>query len=150
MTWAGIEFMMDALIAWYHPIKGSSDICPDLPVSFERKLDYLNKMARDPAFGEHGQKLIRNLKIEAKRLNVWRKTLLHGVVFQGHFMGTDWEVQIRRFNGPQTTIDRYKFTDADLRTILSQMSDFSSAISPWIWGMTTLKAKANIASAKSE
>jgi hypothetical protein len=130
--------MIDALVAWYHPIRGAIDITPNLPVTFDRKLEYLNKMARDDGFGDVGKKNIRTLKIEAKRLNFWRKTLIHGMVFHQSHFGTDWEVQIRRFHGPTSSIDRYAFKDADLREILSQMSRFSHAISPWIAGMTRI------------
>ena len=138
ITWAGIESMIDALVIWYHPIKGQSEISAQLPVNFGNKMDYVNKMSRDPGFGADGQRDLLALRAEAKRLNIWRKTLLHGVVFHRHFMGTEWEVQIRRFSGATSTTDSYIFDDAAMRDILTKMSDFSHAISPWIARITGL------------
>jgi hypothetical protein len=150
-TWAGIEMIIDHLIEWYHPIAGAANIQPDLPVTFDRKMDYLNKMARDPAFHDGGDAL-RYIRTEAKRLNKMRKAIVHGVVWHLHPHGLDWIVQVREFRGPTTEVKRYGFKLEDLNTILSQMSAFLSQLAPRasiMTGFRGAKASANNSSANS-
>jgi hypothetical protein len=137
MTWAGIEVMIDALIEWYHPIRGRTDIQEEYPVTFDRKMDYLNKMARDPGFGESANNL-RLMRTEAKRLTNWRKAIVHGLIIHQKPQGLEWVVSVRRFtNGNKAThVEHLRTTDADLREILSQMARFSALISPWIAKLT--------------
>lgn len=147
-TWAGIEIVIDHLITWYHPIAGAETIQPDLPVTFDRKMDYINKMARDPKWADGGQTL-RWMRTESKRLNKLRKVMAHGVPHHISPLGLDWAFQIRTFKGPNSTIERYGFTLDDLTNILSQMSAHLSVISPWVANVTELNAKPNISSTNS-
>jgi hypothetical protein len=150
-TWAGVEMVIDHLIEWYHPIAGAQNIQPDLPVTFDRKMDYVNKMARDPGWHDGGAAL-RWMRTEAKRLNKARKLMVHGVVWHLHPNGVDWMVQIREFDGPSSEIKSYNFRLEDLTEILSQISAFSSALAPRtaaITGLKAAKANANNSSANS-
>ena len=150
-TWASIEMILDHLIEWYHPIAGAKNIQPDLPVTFDRKLDYINKMARDPGWHDGGEDL-RFIRTEAKRLNKTRKTIVHGVVWHLHPQGLDWIVQTREFSGPNSEIKRYNFKLEDLTEILSRMSAFMSLLAPRaavITGLKTSITSANSSSANS-
>ncbi len=143
-TWASIEMILDHLIEWYHPIAGAAQIQPDLPVTFDRKLDYLNKMARDPGWHDGGDGL-RFIRTEAKRLNKARKTIVHGVVWHLHPHSLDWIVQTIEFKGPSSEIKRYSFKLEDLTEILSQMSAFMSLLAPRAAVITGLKKDNTIA-----
>lgn len=137
-TWAGIEMIIDHLIVWYHPVAGARDIQPDLPVTFAKKMDYLNKMARDQGWHDGGEG-IRFIRTEAKRLNRLRKAIVHGVVWHLHPTGLDWIVQTREFNGPESELKRYGFKLEDLTEILSQMGAFQSLLAPRAAIITGLK-----------
>ncbi len=136
VTWATIEYMIDYLIAWYHPIKGARDIAAEQPQNFAKKMDYLNKMSRDPGFTN--PEALRVMRVRAKQLNGMRVKLLHGVVRHRRPMGLDWVVTVRDFKKPGAPTESYKVTDEELRTILSKMHEFSSSISPWIAKVTGL------------
>lgn len=151
-TWASIEMILDHLIDWYHPIAGAANIQPDLPVTFDRKMDYINKMARDPGWHDGGAGL-RFVRTEAKRLNKARKAIVHGAVWHIHPHSLDWIVQTREFRGPTSEVKRYNFRLEDLTDILSQMSQFLSVLAPHaavITGLKTANASANSSSAASE
>jgi hypothetical protein len=142
MTWAGLEMIIDHLISWYHPLNGRETIHTDQPKTFHRKLEYLNKMARDDGFDEGGKHNIRLIRTEAKRLNNWRRAIIHGVIRHTHF-STDWIVHIRDFDGPNSQLMSYKLKNDDFATILSQMSALMLSMSPFVEMVTGLDNKAS-------
>jgi hypothetical protein len=97
-----------------------------------KKLEYLNKMARDPGFGADGAYNLRLMRVHFNKLNKMRKSVIHGVIFHRNPQGVEWEVQLRTFAGGSSKVERYHATDSDFRVILSHMSAFSRVISPLI------------------
>lgn len=132
ITWATIELIIDHLIAWYHPLMGQEHIQREMPVNFERKMAYINKMVRDDGFDDIAKSGLRSLRTEARRLNKARKLMIHGVAHHRNGFSQFWWFTIREFDGHQSQAVTYPVKDADLYEILRQMSEFSAAISPWV------------------
>ena len=152
VVWAGIEMVIDHLIAWYHPTVDQVTIQEEQPVNFMSKLAYINKMARDEKFDNEARTSLHALKREAKILNKARKLMIHGVASHPNGFSNVWNFSIREFNGPKSVQRNYPVKDTEIAEILHQMSEFSAAIAPWVWGLThsTDEARAMISSAKSE
>ncbi|MCG6119527.1 MAG: hypothetical protein MEP44_02670 [Blastomonas sp.] len=131
-TWAGIETVLDALIEWYHPIAGQARIQDQVPVSLDGKVQYINKMARDPGFSEEAQAALRAFKIEAKRLGKIRNLILHGIMFRDPKTATGWRLQVREFDKNKSEIVSHYFDNDTLLETLRQMSAFMGVLSPWV------------------
>lgn len=151
VTWAGIEMMIDHLIAWYHPSIGQHSIQKEQPVNFIRKMAYINKMKRDPRFNDEAVNALDYLMKEAKRLNKARKLIIHGVAFHRNGFSSTWHFSIREFDGVDSVQKLYPVKDSDLLEILRQMSALSSSTASWVWKLThsTDEAIAMHSSAKS-
>ena len=131
-TWAGIEAILDALIEWYHPIAGQANIQNEVPVGLDGKVNYINKMIRDPGFPDSSKAALRSFKIEAKRLGKTRHLIVHGMMFRDPKTATGWRLQAREFDKETSRIVSHYFENEALLEILRQMSAFLHVLSPWV------------------
>ena len=136
VTWAGIELMIDYLIAWYHPTVGQHTIRPSQPMNFGDKMVYIKKMARDPKFDQVAKDCLRDLRIQATRLNKARKLIVHGVAVHRNGFSSYWQFAIREFKDNHSTQKVYQVKDSEISEVLSQMMQLSAAISPWIMDLS--------------
>ena len=131
-TWAGIEAILDAMIDWYHPIAGKVNIQHEVPIGLDGKVNYINKMIRDPGFPHASKEALRAFKIEAKRLGKIRHLILHGIMFRDPKTTTGWRLQVREFDKDTSQIATHYFDNDTLLETLRQMSAFLRVMSPWV------------------
>lgn len=135
ITWAGIERLLDELIAWYQ--HGFTDLSKEHPRSLSNKLNYLKHMQRDERFPDKFREFLRATRIEAKRLGDDRHDLIHGMLHKrGGPVDTKWRTQRVLYDGPNAHILNTNYHDDDLKRITGEISAFSHHLSPRIWVIT--------------
>src|SRR3546814_8551064 len=76
--WAGIERLLDELIAAYQ--HSHTDLSREHPRSLSNKLDYLKMMQHDERLPEKTREFLRCTRITAKRLGNNRHDIIHGLL----------------------------------------------------------------------
>ena len=134
ITWAGVERVLDELIAWYQ--HGCTELTKEHPVSLRKKLEYLHAMERDERFTDETSKFLRKVRIEAKRLGSERNEIIHGMLWHkgGHSLG--WGTQRVTYRGPNASLTNQTFHNDELQRISQAISDFLHYLAPKIWVLT--------------
>jgi hypothetical protein len=130
ITWAGVERMLDQLIAhWQHL---ATDLSKEHPRSLSKKLEYLKTMQKDERLNEPVREFLRATRIIAKKLGNDRHDLIHGLL---HNVGTstNWRTQRIVYDGPYARIQHRHYSNDDLQHIIRTISDFANFLSPRIW-----------------
>lgn len=79
LSWASMEYVIDAIIFIVHNNGGSAAVQDALPVSLKSKREYLRRAKRIPAFHAYGNDF-DHIRLETKRLDTVRHDLVHGIV----------------------------------------------------------------------
>lgn len=101
ITWAGVERILDELIAWYQ--RHNTDFEAEHPRSLSNKLKYLRLIQRDTRFSPETQAFLRQIRIEAKRLGDARHDIIHGLLHRRPWHGGGWYTQRVIYEGPFIT-----------------------------------------------
>lgn len=131
VTWAGIERMLDELIAFYQ--QQFTDLSQEHPRSLSAKLDYLNRtMQRDLMFPWGTREFFRRARIYAKRLGNERHEIIHGVL-RRRGLSLVWRSQRVVYEGPHARVSHREFHNSDLQNLLKEIGDFSRWLAPRVW-----------------
>ena len=130
IMWAGIERMLDELIAYWQHL--ATDLSKEHPRALSKKLCYLKDMQRDERLNAAIREFLRTARIEAKRLGAERHDIIHGLL---HNIGStmNWRTQRVIYDGPLARIQQRNYTNDDLQRISREIAEFSAVLSPRIW-----------------
>lgn len=131
IAWAGIERMLDELIAWYQQARTSLE--REHPINLKNKLEYLRFMQRDPNFTPEIQDFLRTARIEAKRLSGERHNIIHGLLHFESIYTLRWHTQRVVYDGPNAKIEHRTYSKDELKLIAHEISEFCRYLSPRIW-----------------
>lgn len=134
MSWAGVERILDELIAFYQ--HNATDLKAEHPRSLSSKLKYVRLMQCDNRLPDATRAFLRTARIEAKRLGDRRHELIHGMLWRRPIRSGEWQVQRIVYDGPFARIRLSKMTDKDLRDLLIEIHNFASDLSPKVWVLT--------------
>jgi hypothetical protein len=134
MAWAGIERMLDELIAFYQHVR--TDLSRDHPRGLSSKLKYLRIMQCDPLHNPKLKEFLRYTRIEAKRLGDRRHELIHGLFWRRPVLGGRWESQRVVYSGPFARLHATTHSDEDFRGLLRDITAFGTYLSPKVWVIT--------------
>jgi hypothetical protein len=133
IAWAGIERMLDELIAWYQ--HAQHRLQSQHPVSLKNKLIYIKLMQRDPIFTPETQEFLRIVRIEAKRLGAERHNLIHGLLHLSDAERMRWNTQRVVYDGPLASIEHRTYSNDEINRISGEITNFSRYLSPQIWAI---------------
>lgn len=135
ITWAGVERMLDELIAWHQ--HGFTDLSREHPRSLSSKLDYLRLMQREERFSPQFREFLRTTRIETKKLGNERHEIIHGLLHhQGGPGSLKWRTQRVIYEGPNARIRQREFHNDELLKIGEAISEFSHTLSRRVWVIT--------------
>lgn len=131
VTWAGVERMLDELIAFHQQQR--TDLSQEHPKILSKKLEYLkNTMQRDARLAWGTREFLRRCRIEAKRLGNERHEIIHGL-FRRTYGTVVWQSQRVIYDGPNARVSLREFHNDDLVNVSREITEFSHYISPRIW-----------------
>lgn len=133
--WAGIERLLDELIASYQ--HSHTDLSREHPRSLSSKLDYLKMMQRDERLHEKTREFLRQTRTTAKRLGNNRHDIIHGLLHRvpgAHSI--TWRTQRIIYEGPTARAVEREYHNRALADIGAEIADFSHWLSPKVWVMT--------------
>lgn len=131
ITWAGVERVLDELIAWYQ--HNCTDLTKEHPRSLREKLKYLRLMQCDERFTDETREFLRKVRIDGKRIGNERHEIIHGLL---HYRGSgtlEWTSQRVIYKGTNASLAHRTFHNDDLRRLSSEMSAFSHYLAPKVW-----------------
>jgi hypothetical protein len=131
IAWAGIERMLDELIAWYQHAR--TDLSKEHPRSLSRKLVYLRLMEKDGEFTAQTRDFLRQTRVTAKRLGDERHNLIHGLLHRLPTTDAQWRTQRVKYEGPYAMLVHASYKPDDLTRVQGEISDFAHDLSPKIW-----------------
>lgn len=134
ITWAGIERLLDELIAWYQ--HNCTDLSKPHPLSLQNKLKYLRVMQCDERFTDETREFLRKVRIEAKRLGNERHEIIHGMLWHRGGFSLEWKTQRVVYDGPNAGLTHRTFHNDDLRRLSREISNFSHYLAPKVWVLT--------------
>lgn len=143
ITWAGIELMLNTLIEWYQGRVGQV-IRPELPRNFADKLEYLRKMEPDVRWAADDRAKLRAIRIELKRLNEFRKEIIHGLLHQKNSRSTEWHVYSVREKGSKLVRSSKRYSNDDIQDFSRAMSSAANEISPFFAKLIDIPHPANL------
>lgn len=131
VTWAGVERMLDELIA--HHQHNATNLEKEHPRSLSAKLEYLKRvMQRDLKYRWGAREFFRKTRIEAKRLGAERHHIIHGVLMKSA-RPVEWESQRVSYQGATARVLHRTFHNDDLVHLYKEMSAFHHYLAPRIW-----------------
>lgn len=133
IAWAGIERMLDELIAWYQHARTRLET--QHPVSLKNKLAYLRVMQRDAGFTPEIQEFLRHIRIETKRLGVERHNIIHGLLHLKSARDLMWRTQRVLYDGPFARLEHRLYSNDQIQTIGREISDLGGYLSPKVWAV---------------
>ena len=152
IAWAGIERMLDELIAWYQHARTRLE--EQHPVSLKNKLAYLRVMQRDEGFTVEIREFLRYTRIETKRLGAERHNIIHGLLHLKSARDLVWRTQRVLYDGPFARLENRLYPNKEIETIGSAISALGGYLSPKVWAITggdpRLIATDNLENAKRE
>lgn len=129
IIWAGIERMLDDMIAWYHRTGGGA-IRWDHPRALSLKLDYIKEMEPDVRFSPTDRATLRAVRLETNRLATERHKLIHGFLHRGP-RSRNWTVQRVKYEGAAVSLDVYEYTNSQIQDVLRDMAALATLVSPF-------------------
>lgn len=129
ITWAGIESILDEVIAWYHRTGGKA-VRWDHPRSLSAKVEYMKKMEPDVRFSHQDRATLRRIRLETNRVGTERHKLVHGFLHLGPFR-KNWSLHRTIYDGSDVSIEVSDFTSEHIRKVLSDMAALASILSPF-------------------
>lgn len=131
IMWAGIERLLDELIAWYQ--QNCTDLSKKHPKPFSEKIRYLNRMVEDERFTDETSNFFRFMASEAERLSDDRNDIIHGMLWHKGGLSLNWQTQRVVYDGPNASLSHRLYHHDDLQKLSKRISKFSSHIAPKIW-----------------
>ena len=131
MAWAGVERLLDELIAFHQ--QQFTDLSQEHPRSLSKKLEYLKRtMQRDRRLPWGTREFFRQTRITAKRLGDERHEITHGVIRR---QGTSliWRSQRVLYDGPNARVKIRDFHNNELCDILKEIGEFGRFLGPRVW-----------------
>lgn len=134
ITWAGIERILDELIAWYQ--HNCTDLSKHHPVSLKNKLEYIRIMQHDDHLTNETREFLKKIRIEAKRLGSDRHEIIHGMLWHRGGFSLEWTTQRVTYKGPNAGLSHRTFHNDDLQRLSREISNFSHYLAPKVWVLT--------------
>jgi hypothetical protein len=135
INWAGVERLLDELIAFYQ--HQATDLSREHPRSLSTKLDYLKLMQKDERGPEPLREFLRVTRIEAKRLGNERHEIIHGLLHRfGGRHSLHWRTQRVIYQGPYARVHHRVYHNDDLQRLSAEISNFSRSLSLNVWAIT--------------
>lgn len=132
VQWAGVERMLDELIAFHQ--QQFTDLSKNHPKNLSDKLIYLKRvMQRDQKYPWGTREFLRNLRIETKRLGEERHEIIHGLL--GRNGSVTWRTQRVMYDGPNARIRIREYHNDELIDLMKQIGMLSHFMAPRIWIM---------------
>lgn len=132
VQWAGIERMLDELIAYHQ--QQFTDLSKNHPRNLSDKLSYLQKvMQKSPIYFWGTKKFLRQIRIETRRLGEERHEIIHGLL--GRSGSVSWRSQRVMYDGASARIRIRDFHSDDLVDLMKQIGALAHHMSPRIWIM---------------
>ncbi|MFY7837524.1 MAG: hypothetical protein ACOVQ0_14720 [Novosphingobium sp.] len=129
--WAGIERVLDQLIAWYQ--QNCTDLSKKHPRQFSEKLKYLRRFEDDDRLTDETIRFIRYVREEGARLSDVRNDIIHGLLWHQGGHSLSWQTQRVVYDGPNAYISRSKYHNDDLQNLSKEICNFLNHIAPTIW-----------------
>lgn len=134
VTWAGIERLLDELIATHQ--QQFTDLSKEHPRSLSSKLDYLKMMERDvERYSWGAREFFRRTRIYAKRLGNERHEIIHGVI-RRKGNSVVWRSQRVIYDKADARVSHREFHNDDLVHIFKEIRDLLNYTAPRIWLLT--------------
>ena len=131
LAWAGVERILDELIAWYQ--HRFTDLSREHPRGLSNKLEYLRRMQRDERLTEKTREWLRRTRIEAKRLGDDRHELIHGMLWHHRGASLEWTTQRVTYDGPYARLRSRTFHNSDLQRVSAEISTLIGDLAPRVW-----------------
>jgi hypothetical protein len=133
IAWAGIERMLDELIAWYQ--HQATALESNHPRNLSDKIKYLHAMQKDERFKLEIRGFLRTARINTKRLGDERHNLIHGLLHLESGLALTWRTQRVIIKGPNARLEHRTYTNGDLQRISSEISCLGGYLSPRVWAI---------------
>lgn len=132
INWAGVERMLDELIAFYQ--HRYTDLSAQHPVSLSKKIEYIKtRMEREPSFTPETHVFLRQARIDVTRLGKERHEIIHGMLFK---TGTVvWRTQRVAYNKAVAHIVYRKFHNNDILKVYTDIGEFMRWLGPRVWAL---------------
>lgn len=131
IVWAGVERVLDELIAWYQ--HSCTSLSREHPRGLKDKLEYVHRMQCDESFTDETREFLRLIRIEAKRLGKGRHEIIHGMLWHKGGLSLEWTSQRVVYDGPNARIAHRTFHNNDLQKLSAEMAEFSHYLAPKVW-----------------
>lgn len=131
IMWAGVERLLDELIAWYQ--HNCTDLSRKHPKPFSEKIKYLNRMIDDDRLTHETRNFFHFLASEAESLSDDRNDIIHGMLWHEGGLSLNWQTQRVMYDGPNASLSHRLYHNDDLQQLSKRISKFSSHIAPKIW-----------------
>lgn len=152
IAWAGIERMLDELIAWYQHAR--TNLEAEHPRSLSNKLSYLRLMQKDTSFTDEIREFLRYTRIETKRLGMERHNIIHGLLHLKSARELVWRTQRVIYDGPFARLEHRLYPNDEIQKISREISDLGGYLSPKVWaivgGYERYVATSNLQQARRE
>lgn len=133
IAWAGIERILDELIAWYQHARTGLET--QHPISLKNKLSYLHVMQRDASFPPGVQAFLRYARIETKQLGSERHNIIHGLMHLQSARDMVWRTQRVLYEGAYARLEHRVYSNEEIQDIGRKISDLGGYLSPKVWAI---------------
>jgi hypothetical protein len=134
IVWAGVERMLDELIAWYqHSV---TNLEMRHPKNLADKLKYLKTMQQDDRLTSGMRAFLRDARIRGKALGNRRHDLIHGLMHRRSVRGDVWQSQRVIYDGPLARLTATAYSNEDFGKLLTDATQYASFLSPRVWVIT--------------
>lgn len=132
--WAGVERLLDELIAWYQ--QNLTDLQREHPRSLSNKLKYLRLMQCDERLTHETRDWLRQTRIEVKRLGNERHEIIHGMLWHKGRFSLEWSTQRIIYDGPNARLAHRTYHNNDLLSLSGEISTLTGDMAPKVWVIT--------------
>lgn len=138
MSWAGVERILDELIAFYQ--LNATNLQHEHPRSLSSKLKYLRLMQCDPRHNDQIREFLRRARIEGKKLGDRRHDLIHGLISRSRVQGGRWTSQRIIYDGAYARLKITPYEVADFENVLRDINAYAHDLSIKVWVITRGRA----------
>ncbi len=135
IQWAGVERLLDELIAHYQ--HHYTDLSQEHPRSLSNKLKYLRAMQRNEKLPEKMREFLRETRITAKRLGDDRHDIIHGLLHRMPGASSiKWRTQRILYRGPLAQPTQREYHSNELTDLAAEIARFSHELARKVWVIT--------------
>ncbi len=138
VTWAGIERMLDELIAWYQHRATRLDRAH--PSNLKDKIKYLRRMAGDERLPTGTRNFLRRAADDVKKLGDRRHELIHGLTYRRPVPGGVWQSQRVRYVKAVARVTIRDFSNQDFQDLLKEVGALAHYLSPRVWAIACIQS----------